>query len=114
ITSLHRQLADDGVELLVLLLPAKARVYEEQLGRYALPAGVGARQQQVVRALAARGVPVLDLEAPLTAAKREAATFLRTDSHWTPFGAAQAAAAVAERLAGRHWLGSERYETVRL
>lgn len=88
-------LADQGVRLVVALVPAKARVYQDRLGRYRYPETLAPRYRRIRRGLAERGVPVPDLAAALTQAREEGDVFLRTDTHWTPFGAGVAAEAVA-------------------
>ena len=92
---LARVLAARGVALVVVLVPAKARVYPELLGRYTLPAALEGRYEAVRRGLAARGVEAPDLLEPLAKARRRQEVFLRTDTHWTPYGARVAAQAVA-------------------
>lgn len=108
-------LAEHGADLVVALLPAKARVYEEQLGRYRLPDAVAARYETFRSALDARGVLAPDLLTPLVEAKGTAPVFLRTDTHWTPFGAQVVASALAEAVREELPEGSElftaEYET---
>jgi alginate O-acetyltransferase complex protein AlgJ len=84
-----------GARLVIALVPDKARVYPEHLGRYALPSYTAARYDAFREGAEALGVPVPDLRAALAEAKAEEAVFLRTDTHWTPFGAGVAAQAVA-------------------
>src|SRR3546814_11658725 len=46
------------------------------------------------------GIAHADLLAPLVDGKADGATFLRTDTHWTPRGAQLAAAAIAQTVRG--------------
>jgi alginate O-acetyltransferase complex protein AlgJ len=112
-----RLLAADGVQLVVALLPAKARLYPEQLGRYLLPAGPEARYRRSLNGLRELGVPVVDLLSPLEKAKEAGEpVFLRTDTHWTPHGAALAAEAIAEaivELGNFDWIHGEEFATIR-
>jgi alginate O-acetyltransferase complex protein AlgJ len=88
-----------GVRLVVALVPAKARVYPDKLGRYALPAGPADRYRKLQGLLAGLGVPAPELLAPLLQARRRGEAFLRNDTHWTPLGAGAAAEALAEAVA---------------
>jgi alginate O-acetyltransferase complex protein AlgJ len=88
------RLRDDGVRLLVALVPAKAR--QVSAGQPPLPRAAEGRYDAGVAALRARGVEVVDLRPALAALGDDA--WLRTDTHWTPAGATAAAAAIADRL----------------
>jgi alginate O-acetyltransferase complex protein AlgJ len=89
------ELTRQGTQLVVAVVPSKARIYPEFLGERqpaALHAGLYARTAE---ALHQADIAAPDLQRALTACKREQATFLRTDTHWTPSGARCAAEAVA-------------------
>ncbi len=89
-------LRDEGIELVVVPVPAKARVEADRLSDVRLPAEPAARYDRALDALAAAGVAAVDARAPLVDLKRRGgAPFLRTDTHWTPEGAAAVAADVA-------------------
>lgn len=114
IAGVAERLREDGVDLLVVLVPAKARVHDEALGRYVLPPAADARYRVLATQLREAGVATVDgaeAMASLAAAERR---FLRTDTHWTPAAAravaVKAAREVAEAQAGAAWLGSTRYE----
>lgn len=95
IARLRDRLAAQQVRLVVAVVPAKARVYPEHLrGRVppALHAALYARARQALRE---NGIAQADLLTPLSAGKSAGPTFLRTDTHWTPRGAALAAQAIA-------------------
>ena len=91
------QLQERGAALLVAPLPAKIRLYPEQLdpnrrSPAALRAGL---YGQLLADLARRGIPAADLHAALAACRaRGDEVFLRTDTHWTPQGADCAARAL--------------------
>jgi alginate O-acetyltransferase complex protein AlgJ len=87
-----------GVNLVIALVPAKARVYPERLGRYALPGKLSGRYRELLVRLADLGIPAPDLLGPLQAGKQRGQVFLRTDTHWTPLGAEIAAEALAPEL----------------
>ncbi|MEX2540301.1 MAG: hypothetical protein WD314_00775 [Trueperaceae bacterium] len=115
--AVQKRLADDGVDLVVALLPAKARLYPEHLGRYRLPAGPRSLYGQALAGLRAAGLSAVDLLEPLERAKSEQPVFLRTDTHWTPYGASTAAGAVAATIAGLgryDWLGAVHFGSDRL
>lgn len=114
IAAVDERLRQQGVELVVALLPAKARVYPEHLGRYRLPEGPSGRYQEALAGLQERGVTVVNLLQPLLAAKENGSVFLRTDTHWTPFGARVAARRIAgevARLGPFQWLDEQEYVT---
>jgi alginate O-acetyltransferase complex protein AlgJ len=96
VKEVQARLAAKGAALVVALVPAKARVYEESLGRYRLPDYSRARYEAFRKGLNASGVVAPDLFTPLLEAKAQGEVFLKTDTHWTPFGAAVAAGALAK------------------
>lgn len=84
-------LAQHQTTLLVALVPAKARIYPEHIGERR-PALLHRHLYPELRAaLLDRGVTTPDLLDALETCKQRAAVFLRTDTHWTPAGAACAA-----------------------
>jgi alginate O-acetyltransferase complex protein AlgJ len=89
------QLVAHNVRLVVAVVPAKARVYPEFLGERQPPRLQQDLHRRVHEHLQAEGMTAPDLFAVLSAAKAQAPTFLRTDTHWTPWGAQQAAQALA-------------------
>ncbi|MBN2551359.1 MAG: hypothetical protein JXB06_01260 [Spirochaetales bacterium] len=95
VSRVRRSLEARGVALTVVLVPAKARVYPEHLGRHVPPEGARKRYAAVLQGLSARGIAVADLLEPLKDARRAGEVFLRTDTHWTPHGAQRAAQAVS-------------------
>ncbi|PYE52819.1 alginate O-acetyltransferase AlgX-related protein [Deinococcus yavapaiensis] len=95
VAKVARQLSARDASLLVVVVPAKARLARDHLGRYALPSSVSRRAERFTARLSDVGVNALDLSGPLIAAQRTASVFLRTDTHWSPFGARAAARAVA-------------------
>ncbi|HEX7003366.1 MAG TPA: hypothetical protein VF168_04185 [Trueperaceae bacterium] len=116
IAAVADRLQELDIDLVVALLPSKARIYPEHLGRYRLPKGPTQLYSLALAGLRDRGVPVTGLLPPLLEAKEEGAVFLRTDTHWTPYGAREAAEAVAETIRGIArfpWLDQEEYATTR-
>ena len=111
VTGVREELAGDGVDLLVLLVPSKARLYEEKLGRYSVPQTVRESYDLALGGLEESGVAVLDARPALEAAKATGEAFFRTDTHWTPHATALVAQAVAQRLGGPSWSGTHEYRT---
>lgn len=129
IAAVARALGKRDAALAVVLLPAKARIYENMLPGYGLPQRVDRRYERALTALRGAGdaapgdggaagvagtgdggaagvahappAAVVDARAALRRA-RSAGTevFLRTDTHWTPEGAAAVARAVAGEVSG--------------
>jgi alginate O-acetyltransferase complex protein AlgJ len=91
-----RQLKEAGVELVVAIVPAKARIYPEFLnGRRPASAHTGV-YDRLVRQLEIARIPVADLRTTLAAGKTREPTYFRTDTHWTPWGAQLAAHEIAK------------------
>ena len=92
---LKNYLAANNIELIVALVPAKARIYPEYLGRHHMPA---ARQNLYARthsALTQAGIAVPDLAQIFISHKDTQPLYLRLDTHWTPAGALLAAETIA-------------------
>lgn len=88
------ELARQGTQLVVALVPSKARIYPEHLGaRRPAEVHVGL-YGQARHALREAGIAAPDLERALNECKRRQPAFLRTDTHWTPAGARCVAEAV--------------------
>lgn len=86
-----------GSTVIVALLPDKARVMSEHVVG-ARPPQVEARYEDTRADLAALGVQTVDLLTILGGDKSTSDPFLRTDTHWTPEGAARVAAALAPAI----------------
>lgn len=87
-----------GSDLMIALLPAKARIYPEYLGHYRLPRALQDQYDQVLERLHQLGIPAPDLRAPLLQAKAAGPVFLKTDTHWTTHGARVVARTLANAL----------------
>jgi alginate O-acetyltransferase complex protein AlgJ len=99
-------LAEQGISLVVALIPSKARIYSEQLGRYPFPSYNQNLYPTFTEQLGSRGITAVNLLEPLTAAKIEQDVFLKTDTHWTPYGAEVVAKAIAKVVAENNLLPS--------
>lgn len=80
-----------GIALIVAPIPAKARVYNERLGRYHYPSYNDRIYQNFRKSLKKNDVAVTDLLGLMELKKEEFDIFLRTDTHWTPAGAKMSA-----------------------
>ena len=101
------ELAQHGIRLVPIIIPDKARIYADKLPR-ARDAELSVRYDAALDVLATEGFEGLDPATWLTAARAEGATFMRTDTHWSPFGAEQVANRISDALGAR---GSLNFET---
>ncbi len=97
IAATNRTLHAAGIDLLVLVVPLKARLYPDKLpdGTTLSPA-VSTRYAAILSALAAAQIPSFDVEAVLRTVTQP--TFFRTDYHWTEWSAEAVARACAAQL----------------
>lgn len=108
------ELARRGTQLAVAVLPAKTRVYPEYLASRR-PATIHRDLYARIRqTLADARMPHADLLPALIAAKKQRPVFLRTDTHWTPWGAEVAAQEIARSLtsAGLAGAGTQPFRTI--
>ncbi len=93
-----KRLKNEGVTLVVALVPDKARIYAQQLsgGRY--PDWNASRYPFALDTLRLEGVEVVDLLPALTPSPADASLYYRTDTHWNQLGAQRAAATVAQKI----------------
>lgn len=93
------ELQQRGTELVVAVVPSKARLYPEYV-EDAVPAAVHRDLYARLHAeLRQRDITAPDLLDALARCKARNAVFLRTDTHWTPEGADCGANAIAAELA---------------
>jgi alginate O-acetyltransferase complex protein AlgJ len=98
IDAVAKHVRAQGSDLLVALVPEKAAAYAEHLGSRRVAPLHSQLYSQVVNQLRGQGVSVVDTIAALENAKHQAATFLKSDTHWTPFGAQVVAKEIAQTL----------------
>lgn len=94
--------SDRGIKMIVALVPAKSRVYQEYLGSHHYPAKVEPVYHDIRKFLKDEGIPVTDILWIMEKKRDDLDIFLRTDTHWTPAGAKLAARQVAHEVA-RTW-----------
>ena len=99
ISQVQQQLSGYDAALLIVPIPAKARVYSEQLGRYTFPSAAVQRYNLLLESLQQHEISAVDVLTRLQQLKASGEkVFLRTDTHWTPAGAAAVAASAADHI----------------
>jgi hypothetical protein len=92
--NLDTELSAAGIELYIVVAPAKWAVYPQELPEWSDSIrGTGPLDQLVA---GGADLPLVDLRAQLQDASAQAQTFSRVNSHWTSFGAYEGWNAVAE------------------
>ncbi len=91
-------LEHNGVKLVVALVPDKARIYPQHLPAGNVPDYNRSRYQDMLSALQARNVHVVDLLKPLARAAANGEVYYRSDTHWNQAGAQIAAEAIAAEV----------------
>lgn len=108
VTQVSQFLRARGIPLVVLIVPAKARIYSEKLAETRPEAVMASLYDRFLSTLASAGVLAPDLAPILEQAQREGQrVFLRTDTHWTPAGAdlfaRHAASFIRDRFQQQSW-----------
>ncbi len=107
IRGIRDTLQQHGSQLVLAIVPAKARVYAEYLGKER-PASLHDDLYNQFHAQARQAnVFAPDMMAPMEQAKARGQVFLRTDTHWTPMGAEVAAQALAEAVSRQSLLNGD-------
>lgn len=119
IVDFHRQLANRGIQLLVVPVPGKASIYPGRVSSRADPNKIAdsSHTLQFISQLNDAGIPTIDLvEMFHQELRRDRSSnvehlYLSQDTHWTPEGAGLAAQAVAQRVLREGWVtaGSKEY-----
>ena len=91
-----KELAQQGISLVVVVVPDKARVHASHLWATVYPDYLRARYPDALSALRQRGVQVVDLLQPFTAAGTD--LYYRSDTHWNQVGARLAADTIAQAV----------------
>lgn len=105
----QRELARLGVDFLFVPVPAKAEIFPDKLDAGLAPLVgkvVNPWQRKLIESLAAQGVEVLDLLAPLLAAREQQGSeplYQRQDTHWSARGLELAAQLIAARIQRYPW-----------
>ena len=112
ILDFHRQLAERGIDLFVVPVPVRPAIYPEGVlgseafaDRKAIP-NLDSPLVELVSRLREQGVQVIDL-APRFLKQRQdpkhGPLYLRSETHWTPYGVSLAARAVAAEIKDKPW-----------
>lgn len=100
--SSRRWLARQGIEFLIVIAPSKQVIYPEFLPTWANRVGP-TRYEQLRAALGRTKLEVVDLHAPLRAAKSAGELlYFKTDGHWNDLGAFVAYREIADWIHARH------------
>ncbi|MDA8252125.1 MAG: hypothetical protein M0Z28_23580 [Rhodospirillales bacterium] len=103
LAALRAALAAQGATLLVAPPPNASTIDAADLPAWARNPGRPTEYDLLLAALAARGVPALDLRPAMRALQRVEDPYRRTDSHWTPRGALAAFNAIAAAAGRPDW-----------
>ncbi|ARU58480.1 alginate biosynthesis protein AlgJ [Oleiphilus messinensis] len=98
IKAVSNKLETEGIALIISTVPAKARVYPEYTGTESPSAAATARYAMFQQWLKSNGIARTDLLLPLMESKNYHPMYLRTDTHWTPWGAQIAANTIAREV----------------
>lgn len=101
-------LHEQGIPLVMLVVPAKARIYSEKLGGTRPEPVMASLYDRFLQSLAEAQIPAPVLKTAMEQAQRDGeAVFLRTDTHWSPEGAnlfaEHAARFIRNRFNGLTW-----------
>jgi len=91
ITNTQKTLAQKNVQLAVVLVPAKARVFPEYLGDAAVPSCRQKLYGDIRAFLTQNNIPATDLLPVMQASATRSTLYMKTDTHWSPLGAQLAA-----------------------
>lgn len=105
------KLAEQQIQLLVAVVPDKARVYSEELCGTPWSRQSQERYTGFVADLQAAGLRHVSLMPALQGAKANGPVFYRTDTHWSQAGAATAAEAIAPAVRQMGIEPAERFRT---
>lgn len=107
ITAYHSALEAEGVQLIVVPVPAKAEIYPDKLIGGVDPSSMVGRQAKFILALEKAGVGVIDLARAFQAQRKldpQTLLYCQRDAHWSPSGVQLAAKLVLARIKDRTWL----------
>lgn len=98
IVEFKREFEDRDMQLVVVPLPAKSDIYTEHLSAFQQASAVSKRYFQFIEGLREYGVPAITSRDVLLQNKDQDLVFLKSDTHWTPFGAGKVAREIAMSL----------------
>lgn len=98
IDQVRATLAEAGIQLVMVPLPAKSDIYAEHLPGVMRSDAMQVAYADFSAALKAKGMTVVDTRAAMLSAKQYGELFLKSDTHWTPTGAKITAEAVQSTI----------------
>lgn len=107
-----RALENRKVRVVVVLVPAKLRVYPELARSYQLLPQLRPVYASTLAKLHKLGIGAPNLLADMVAQKATGDVFLRTDTHWSPLGANVVAKSVAKQIGGGQSWPKSIYQSV--
>lgn len=96
IKSIKRKLNSKKIDLMVVIVPSKARLYSEFLGDYKRPLEWEKVHGDFLESLRRENIQVISVLAAMRSAKPKGDLFFRTDTHWTPLGSRVAAQVISK------------------
>lgn len=112
IVDFHRQLAQRGIELVFVPVPVRPAIYPEAIlgserfaDRKVIP-NLDSRLSELVSGLREQGVQVIDLTPRFLKQRQDpkhGPLYLRSETHWTPYGVSIAARALAAEIKDEPW-----------
>lgn len=87
VAQLHRELAQRNIRFLFASPPSNSTINRRRLPAWAAAPPRETEHDLILRLLAARGVPTLDLRIALQAENSQRETYFQTDTHWNFLGA---------------------------
>ena len=110
IVNFKKQLSDLGIDLLVVLMPAKPSIYPDVLNSSIKPemSGKIGSTMRIIESLRGQGVEAVDLFTPFAMERQNDAVagdsmYLAKDTHWRARGVRTAAHVIAERIKKFPW-----------
>lgn len=102
ISTAAKQLHNRGIQLIMVILPDKARIYADELP-YERSVLLRDRYANLQHALKAQGLISIDAQKSLNAQRTKGDMFMRDDTHWSPLGASLVANAIAAQVDKTLW-----------
>ncbi|WP_166415627.1 alginate O-acetyltransferase AlgX-related protein [Cochlodiniinecator piscidefendens] len=107
LVEVSRTLSAFNIRLIPVIVPDKARIYSDRIFHPRMTA-LETRYERLQFLLERHGFVWIDLEQTLLLGRATDETFMRTDTHWSPFGAMLSAREISEAL---DLTGTQRFET---
>jgi len=99
LADIRKDLASQGIRMLVVFVPMKPRVYPEYVPAYLRPVQDRTRLDQMMEYLKKNtGIDFIDTGPDLVAGKKDHLVFIKHDVHWNGYGAYYAYRGIMERI----------------